>query len=68
MMTAQDQEVLSFDTFRERVGYPEHRVRAALLALRLQPVPMDPTDMRRKGYPAAWVPTVQEWLRAAAGF
>lgn len=62
MADAHDETLLTFDQFRARVGAAQHRTRAALLALRLQPVRLD-SDRRQLRYRAQWIAPVQQWLR-----
>lgn len=61
-MAEAHEELLTFDEFRARVGAAQHRTRAALLALRLQPIRLE-ADRRQLRYPAPWVVPVREWLR-----
>lgn len=58
---ATEHELLEFHDFQKAVGASMHMVRAALMALGRQPVPL-PEDQRQKRYPRAWVAEVQQWL------
>ena len=61
-MSNGQEEYLSFEEFRTRVGFSAQKVRAALMALRLTPQTL-PGDMRRLVYLASWVSQVQKYLR-----
>lgn len=53
--------LLTFPEFREAVGYPEWRVRAALLALNIQPE-RSRVDLRTTWYRPEWVEQVRDWI------
>lgn len=57
-------ELLPFDEFRARVGASETRTRAALLALRLRPIPLE-ADRRQLRYRAEWAEQVRQFLAAS---
>ena len=58
---ATEQELLEFRDFQKAVGASMHMVRAALIGMGRQAVPL-PEDQRQKRYPRAWVAEVQAWL------
>jgi hypothetical protein len=56
-----DQELLTFEEFREKIGAAEHAVRRAIREMKLRPIPLL-KDMRRTGYKQEWVEEVKQWL------
>jgi hypothetical protein len=60
-MANNDEELLSFEEFRQRVGAAEYTVRRALRELGIRPIPLL-RDMRQTGYKLEWVAQVRQWI------
>lgn len=65
-MATSDEDLLSFEEFRQRVGAAEYTVRRALRELGLRPIPLL-HDMRQTGYKLEWVAQVRQWIDARRG-
>jgi hypothetical protein len=65
-MAMNDEGLLSFEEFRQRVGVAEYTVRRALRELGLRPIPLL-RDMRQTGYKEEWVAQVRQWIDARRG-